>query len=573
MRPHKGSLALAVLLILCRTLGAQTGEGGEEAARSLEPFWRQALGGSVIGVPSAQAGSVVMVCEGGMLKAFSWQGQPLWTYTTRGRFAPFVTRSREGTSYVSRTNGALIAVNRTGRELWQLSLGENLSWPVLSGWDGRIFVFTGKRIACYTAAGRLLWRRTLESPPALEPVLDQRGGFITVLENGDLLRADPFGAFSFRRLTAIPAAILSLRPSGGREPSIFIAYANGSLELAAENSQPAPKVLETVLPGRPLAAAAREGHIALTLEDGRLILIEGSGGKILWTGRSHITAGEISGRAGEIAMIYDERGIYVLTKNGAAGFAEDGRRFWVIRVNGSPALPAFSDEGVLYSGGGDWILYAYRPEERVRSQRQSLYGPAPEGSYGLGNPPPSSQADYPFRFDEDELNRRMDRIREDIELGRVGENERDHVAWLMEVAGSLPNPVPSGSPAVQVRHRAEAARLLAFLGSRETIPFLANLFNRDPDPSVKAAAAEAIGRIGVDPEGRAIRAFTNAVFPPAPIGDSQVLSAIAAATGALCRFSGPPLSEAGIHILSALGADSRPPAVKAQARKELESLR
>jgi outer membrane protein assembly factor BamB len=542
----------------------------------MEPFWRQALGGAVIGLPTAQAGSVVMVCEGGMLKAYSWQGNPLWTYYVRGRLAPFVTRSPEGTSYVSRTNGTLIAINRVGRELWQIDPGGPLAAPVLTGWDGRLFVFTQRRLSSYTAAGCPLWQAALASPPLLPPEMDLRGGFITVLENGDILRFNPFGAVRARRLWELPSAAVSLHLPGERELSILLAYPSGAMEIWGEYLDSPHRALKTALPGRPLAAVVRGGNVALTLGDGRVVLVDPASGEIRWTAESHIAAGEFAGRdrAGgeDIAMIGDERGIYVLTKTGATGFADDGQRLWSLRLNNSPALPAFSDEGVLYAGGRDWILYAYRPEERVRAQKYEVYGPAPEGSYGAGTPPPSSWADYPYRFNEAEMRGRLGKIEEDLRRGRVGPDEQEYTAYLMEVAGSYPYPGPAASPPVHVPYRAEAARLLGFFGSREIIPFLTNLFIRDPDGTVKAAAAGAIGRIGVDPAGLAIRAFTNAVFPPAPMHDEEVLAAVAAATGALCRFSGPPLADAGVRILSALSMDTRPPVVRGQARRELQSL-
>jgi outer membrane protein assembly factor BamB len=143
----------------------------------------------------------------------------------------------------------------------------------------------------------------------------------------------------------------------------------------------------------------------------------------------------------------------------------------------------------------------------------------------------------------------------------------------METAGSfVENPRTGNHPPVHVLYRVEAARLLAYMGSRETIPFLADLFTRDPDGLVKAAAAEAIGRIGVDPEGFALKAFTSAVFPPFPLRDEAALTATAAATGALCRFSGPPLSDAGIRLLTTLAAREQSPPVRLQAERELRSL-
>jgi outer membrane protein assembly factor BamB len=143
----------------------------------------------------------------------------------------------------------------------------------------------------------------------------------------------------------------------------------------------------------------------------------------------------------------------------------------------------------------------------------------------------------------------------------------------METAGSLmANPGFLIIQPVHVTHRMEAARLLAYIGSRETIPFLTGLFNRDPDVLVKAAAAEAIGRIGVDPEGIALRSFERVFFPPFPHNNAILMTAVAAATGALCRFSGPPLSAAGIRLLATLSGDDKPPAPRRQAQSEMRNL-
>jgi outer membrane protein assembly factor BamB len=144
----------------------------------------------------------------------------------------------------------------------------------------------------------------------------------------------------------------------------------------------------------------------------------------------------------------------------------------------------------------------------------------------------------------------------------------------METAGSfLMNPRSGNHPPVHVRYRVEAARLLAFIGSRETIPFLAELFRGDKEALVKAAAAEAIGKIGVDPEGLALGAFEDAIVPPSPLTDEAALTAIASAAGALSRFSGPPLSAGGIRILTLLSGSDRPPSVRNRAQREFSSLK
>ena len=557
------------------------------------PFWRQALGGEVTGPPVAQVESIVVTTDGGNLKSYSTQGRPLWDYFAKGRLMPFASRSREGTSYICRTNGLLIAVNRSGRELWQQNLKTPLIYPVLTGWDGRLFVFTDRRITCMTASGYTLWSRNLDKKSVLAPAMDYTGAFILVQEDGEVLRFDAFGNSSSYyaggpgrvgspggSTAQIPVAAVALDIEGYGY-SILLLYEDRHLELIYPSLGYGESLRGKLdLSAPPLAAiagstAGERGEAAVLLRDGRITLISPGQRKILWTEAGHIRAGELPGKPdmSDFNLIFDERGIYVITKTGASGFTEDGRRLWTIRLRGAAALPSFGDDGILYSGGADWILYAYRLEDRIRAKQLLLYGEKPEGNYGTANPRPSSQADNYFRFSETEMESRFSEIRRAVRDGNIGNNEREYTAWLMEIAGSLlENPRTGNHPPVLVQYRVEAARLLAFMGSQETIPFLSDLFIKDSEVLVKAAAAEAIGNIGVDPDGLALRAFTDAVTPPFALSDENVLTAIANATGALCRFSGPPLSGDGIRILTMLSFSDKPPATRRQAERELRSL-
>jgi outer membrane protein assembly factor BamB len=318
------------------------------------------------------------------------------------------------------------------------------------------------------------------------------------------------------------------------------------------------------------------------LKNGSICYISIAEQTILWTRNTHLSPGNFIGSAPETDFFIDERGVYLLTQNGAVAFTEDGFRLWLIELRGTVSLPAFSDEGILYSGGTNWILYAYKLEERVKAQRRVMYGPAPEGNYGTGVLRYDAWEQNRQRFSEMEMIPQFREIEAAARDGSIGDREKEYATWLMGVAGSslgsiqgnfLPgNPRPGFQSPVIVQYKLRAIRLLALMGSRETVPFLANLFTRDSDPLVKAAAAEAIGTIGTDPEGIALQAFTNAIFPLAPLRDEQALSAVAAATGAICRFSGPPLSEAGVRILAALSTPDRPPIVRNTAERELRSL-
>jgi outer membrane protein assembly factor BamB len=168
------------------------------------------------------------------------------------------------------------------------------------------------------------------------------------------------------------------------------------------------------------------------------------------------------------------------------------------------------------------------------------------------------------------------RIERDIRAGNVGENEPAYVAYLMEMIGYfLNNPHLSLVRApIKVPQRIELIRLLGRMGSRETIKFLVTIYNRDPEPSIKAACCEAIGLIGVDPKGEAVQAYTFLLSRDNANRDSQTLLSAADSIAALCRFSGPPLAADGILLLTQIARfpDFRSD-VKKRAQDQLNALR
>jgi outer membrane protein assembly factor BamB len=553
-----------ILLLFCSMpVFAQSGPSADTANTAVNTtyLWRQAVGGAVIGRPTVQAQSVVMVLDGGNIKAYSSSGRPLWNFSAKGRLSPYVTRSREGTSYICRTNGIFIAVNRVGRELWRVNIGQALTGPVVLGWDGRVFIPAAQKIFCYTASGNLLWVRELASAISAGPWLDQAGGILLALETGDAVRFDPYGAALVRRLPSVPRILLSVSPG----PVILVLYHDGGLQLINPALPDAPPLDLPRLPSPPLAAASRGSNAAAALTNGQIVLLSGIQGTILWTADTHVRMGN------DTAVIYDERGIYVLSANGAAGFTVGGERLWFATLKNASGIPAFDDEGILYSGGTDWILYAWKLEDRALNRKRDMYGPAPEGSYGLS--PSLFRVSSGFT-DDAQMKSTLETIRRESMAGRVGENEREWLACLMEIAGGGLRQVAFSynRPRALISSRILALQLLSRIGSRETIPWLARFFRNEEESLVKAAAARAIGDIGVDPTGAALQEFLAAIIPENPFFDEQVLIAVAAATGALCRFSGPPLFNTGARILVLLSGISQPSSVQRQARHELDTL-
>ena len=534
----------------------------EQGLITSDPFWRQALGGAVLSLPSVQAQSTVVALDGGNIRAYSTAGTPMWNYSARGRISPYVTRSREGTSYLSRTNGTLIAVNRSGRELWRRDLDEPLSSRVITGWDGRIFAPTNGKIYCYTASGTRLWSRVLEAPFLIAPRLNRSGGIIFALNNNEVYQVDQFGSAHVWMLSNTPAVLLSIE-----HRQVMVLYTDGTMEIlgSAEDWYIAAQSYSDVitlprLSARPLAAIGRGNEIAVTLADGRVSFLSLNDRRIIWTGDSHMREGvNRNNPVTEVEMLFDDRGIFILTRNGATGFSHNGRRLWFKLLQNTAAMPAFGNDGVLYSGGSDWILYAYKVEDRVLPERNALYGPVPDGSYGLGRPQPFLTIDVPLN--DFETKHKFDQIEAAINAGNVGTNEGTWKSFLLTVsAGNFP-----------IQSRLQALNIMGKIGSQETVPWLINIFRNDNEPLIRAAAVTAIGEIGVDPQGVAIQTFLFTLIQG--IRDEQILMAMTSATGALCRFSGPPLSETGVRILNLLAANNQPSIVRRQANRELDSLR
>ncbi|MCL2478997.1 MAG: hypothetical protein FWF22_05805, partial [Treponema sp.] len=434
------------------------------------------------------------------------------------------------------------------------------------------------------------WSIDLGSPVSMAPVLDHAGGIVTYLKNDDFVRINHLGAVERIHLDRQPAIIIPLLSPGAvpaintNSNSYLLLYENRDsedirLDFTAKQGNAFSRIRLPQLPAQPIAAVGYQDRAAITLRDGRLLLVNGVSGQTLWTGNTHETTAEKGTgnlNPGDVTMVFDERGIYSLSRRGATCFTAAGRRRWLFSIPETSAVPVLSDEGLIYACGKDGILRTYKIDNQLRNIPRSMYGPEPEGNYGLGNPPPSPWANQEGRFNDYVVKDMYNEIDKATKDGQVGQNEPYYVAYLMEMIGYfLTNPTASLVRApIKVPQRIDFIRLLARMGSRETISFLVNIYNKDPEPSIKAACCEAIGTIGVDPKGEAIAAYSFLLSRDNANRDSQTLLSASDSIAALCRFSGPPLAEDGILLLTQIARypDFRSD-VKQRAQAQLNLLR
>jgi hypothetical protein len=535
-----------------------------------ELLWRMPIDGMALVVPQTQLQSVVVLSDDNSVKAFSTTGRELWKYKSKRRLLPYLTRSRTSITFICTTTGELSAINRAGLWIWTMNLKEPIVAPVLSGWDGRIFVFTAKRILCYTERGKRLWTKNISSPPASAPIIDNEGNFILVLKNNTLMKVTPFSRSAEIKLTK---TVFTLVPLNEKTLVIF----NDATLAMYENSKKTKGILEeipqsaTTLAAKVLAATQVVNRVALQLANGTLILLspdekkDGQYNKILWTTASNIQAqdnnADKSPKNSYIKYDKDANAIYVISVSDVLAFASDGTALWNMHIENAAVTPAFDSGGILYSGGRDWLLYAYQAEYR-RPQLNYLEM-QPAGNYGLGVRPNANELyiinlNFGANYDATLI-----KIRESIERGSLGEDEVIWTKILIAIADDIDKPQDL---------RVEALELLGAIGSRETVPFLTTLFANETRVSMQSAIVNALGNIGVDNNGRVMDVMDRIVTRRVINHDDVLLVEAAGAIRKLCLFSGPPLSVRGVAMLTKLSTD--PSAiVSKRARAELEKLR
>lgn len=553
---------------------SQTPPGAQSDNSSIRS-WRLALGASIIGSPMAQTGSVAAVCDDNSLRVASQEGRLLWSFRDRRPLLPWLTRSREGTNYVGTRNGELLAINRAGKLIWRLDLADPLTQAPIIGFDGRLFVPTRNRLRAVSAAGRLLWSRELPGPIENMTFEPNRGGLLASSGRA-LIHLSPWGHLSSidagRTIKAISGAeaIEGIEGIEGREGvdgwTAVAALDNGTIvRVQGDRIQP----FASVTASREVSAiAVQEGRVYVLLRDGYLSALALSNGELAWQ--------EKTLAIGEAKLMVDERGIYCLGRTGSSAYTREGTRLWNLRLSDSPALAAFSDDGYVYSGGKDWVLYAYRAEDRLKSDRNALFARALDASYGLDRVDTLDEVDTFLISRDSGIQMILKESEEALLNGGIADKESETAALLLAIALSGSNPAsaqPRQEGAVLPPQRVRALEILGRFASPEQIPLFIRIFRNDRDSHVRAMAAYTIGICGVDPSGRALAAFEAAAINGRDRQDEMLMISVAKATGALCRFSGPPLSERGIRLLTLLSGPDRQPVLQRTARAEIELFR
>ncbi len=481
------------------------------------------------------------------------------------RSAAFIACDPYGRAALPDGQRGLMLVNKAGQLVWRYELPAP---PVASpayGPDGRLYVAAGEELLCLAPNGALIWRRALGARPLAGPVAGPGGGPAVSLAGDRVFAFGQDGEVLIDRTLGVDASFLA-----GRFGELGCALSDGGFVVLRPDGSgaptaEAPRQAASRSAGPRALSAGPDGYAVLDADGG--LRSFGPDGRELWAVRA-------AARPPLALRSYAGR-VLLLSSDAVRSYGAEGELFRELSLRNAAGLPALTSSGAVLSGGRDWIVYAYRFE-------RPLVGLEPERARILDRGALKAAAADALRWyasepDDDAVMNMLVDIEKSLESGTIGEGLVSGSMTAAAVAtGALSAPFGSGAvqpgpvPAAGLS-RLKAIELLGRFGFPAATELLAELFRTERDSAIKAAAASAVARIGLDPGGLAMEAFAA----EANTGrlDARGAEAVVAAIEALYRASGGLDKPAGaLALLRIAGNASYPEALRRRAERVLRTI-
>ncbi len=581
----------ALLLALPRSPAPLTAQSAAAAPADAPLAFRFALRGRPVAGPVVARGQVWVVSESRELFVLDESGRALARRAWDSGAPRFIAPDPFGRALVGLSDGRLLLLNRAGGEVWTAKAGGLISAPPAFGSDGRSFLVAGGRLECRAASGAPLWRAELPGAALLAPAAlasggaRSREGVALAVAGGRIAAFDEDGeprwlvetGAQVAALAAAPPAFTPATPDSAptgtdaANPAALLATLGDGSVLLVRADGAAEKGAR--LPFVPvLLEGDAEGWVAAG-PSGELARLDATGA-LVWSARTETGAPHSAGRFGSGA----EGRVVVSGSRGAASFDPAGVPMRALAVRGAVGPVVASPAGRVYAGATDWILYAFDFELSFPAPRSDAPGEA-SGYAASARVLASGDPLWAWDFqDSDALRAGLAELAKTLRSGTIGTEERYAGAWAAAVglglgpapASPFGGPAPYGPQPIDPLARARACELLGALGSPRAASALAEIWSADPDQAVRAAAARAIGAIGLDPDGAFLSAFAGAL--DRSVLDEGLALASIDAVEALYRANGSLGDASAALALVRLAAKPYGSAVRSRAAKVLSLL-
>jgi outer membrane protein assembly factor BamB len=539
------------------------------------------------------------------------EGSLNWRFVSGGQINEAPALDHRGGVYLASADRRLYALSPGGYEKWHLDLGSRPSSAPVIGYDGSIYIGTERGdLLAVAPNGRLRWRFRAGAGPCLTPALSRRGGIYLPAGGGLLYALDYAGrelwryqaradlvaspavaadgtlyfCSADRRLIALAAGgrmrwELTLAEQGGTPalgPGGLIVVAAAGLQAFSAAGSP---LWHYGIPARAADPVIRgDGAILSGAENGFFYALTLQGEK-LWD----LSLGEPVRRAAAVAA----DGSLFVAGGGGRLFAltAAGRVAWSFAAKQALGPPALADDGALYAGARDWILYALEGGHGGPDARRDAWPLFLHDRQHTGRADGLLDLDSPAALTLRELAAADSpalqyRAVSDIEEYIRGERYLDvHIRTCEEILGAL---ATAGTLRLSMVHgrlvndhpplRAAGCRVLGELATDGARDVLVQVLAEDPDRNVRLQALDALAAVGPDPRGRALGAVARELAAPGA-DEAYLLAALGGLRALLAR--GNAAAGGQPELVEALLTLSRSPSslrVKREARRVMQSL-
>ena len=543
----------------------------QSPAAEAPPAWKRALAGETVAGPLAFENRMYAAGTDRSVTCLSFDGRLLWSRMLGGKPAALMTVSPDGTVYIPAENGTVTALNPDGSFLWQLGGKKPPLFAPYPGRDGRLFLVYRDRIVCITPGGAVKWTLGLPSlslPPAfqdgtLQPLSETADGDLLLAAAANaVLRISIYG--ELLETTAMPFPVTALAPlPGGYAASLADGTVRAFDVRSGRSGADTEQVWEKRTASPALALSAAEGTLLAVHADGTVRGLNMTDGALLWESRLAVVP---PGEPGLRVFVSYDYGQFNIAFPGYAGaYTGAGNLVWEMYLPAALRSPVVSGTGWVYAASADWILWGYRAETRIKTEKVTQK----PSNYGILN---GRSADFglPFTSGPSEIRAFFDRVAADIADGTVGTGESGYARRLSEI---LSNTVDNrfGGRQYDVTERGRAATLLGQLGSYEyRVPLLEAAYG-DFDASLAIGILYGLASLGNDRDGQSLAAVAHLVKKAGP-RETGVIRASCDALYALVRYSAGKTALEGTRMLSGFLESPYDGQVQLYARKILGNI-
>ncbi len=542
--------------------GAQ--EAGDDAM-SDTPLWRRALAGAIDAYPAqGPNGDIYVVADDRALHSLDPEtGKLNWIYRPGGRLRNLLMVAPDGTIYVQNDRQELYAVTPGGTGRWKLNMQQEPSALPAASPDGRLIVpLTGGRIVGVSRHGRILWTRDEIAEASAGPVVDSEGIAWVPLSDGRIVALDYYGEPVAEADAGGPVSVAALDGLGRIWAGGYygrISVFDTRLPEGEAGEVPSLEPLFVLRPG-----SSRTVSI-LTGPDGDALIFQADGTTLeVGTGGEELSRRSLAVSGGAASAAADGT-LFLPAADGSIRVLDTEGQETVLRASSVLAEPLLTQEGILVSGGGDWILYAWEALPPGPGWRQFRGDSRRSGTFPMPAPildRREARRDAGFFYREkmalsNDISERMSLIRE-LESYPDSQSMHKDLPWVdllledLAEVGTTRVVSPYDEPLQsQPLVRARAYTLLAESEDFRTRSILLSCLAKEEDQLALAAGFRALGYIGVDWDGASLRMMADRFRRSSPASERLVVET-ARALADLVRYNGDLSDPSGYDLMNNL---------------------